>query len=268
MRLRIKGSKLLIFGSVLALGLPVSAASAEPVRDVSAQETGAAPSTDASRNSGDRIGREIQISSPGYHSFPQRLYARTAAARTSHPSGARLQCVPFARAASGIELKGNAVTWWGSAAGAYERGHRPEPGSVLNFRATGQMRLGHVAVVTRVVNPREVEIDHANWASYGGKGNVSRGITVVDVSTRNDWSAVRVELGHTGEFGSIYPTYGFIYDRPDHGMILANDLAGAGRNVPEIRIAGSFDEVAEAPLRVRNIPSTISFADAPDRSIR
>ena len=156
-----------------------------------------------------------------------------------------LQCVPFARAASGIELKGNAALWWEAAAGVYERGSRPEPGSVLNFRATGHMRLGHVAVVTAVTGPREIEVDHANWGgSYGG---VSRHVAVMDVSADNDWSEVRVALGRTGEFGSTYPTYGFIYDRPDNGMMTASNAA-ARRLPPQ-----GFDEVAEAPLHPRGI---------------
>jgi len=49
--------------------------------------------------------------------------------------------VPFARAATGIDLKGNAVNWWDAASGVYARGETPEPGSVMNFRATGHMRL-------------------------------------------------------------------------------------------------------------------------------
>ena len=170
-----------------------------------------------------------------------------------------LQCVPFARAASGIELKGNAVNWWDAAAGVYERGSRPEVGAVLNFRANGGMRLGHVAVVRDVVNSREIEIDHANWA-WSGKGNISRGVTVIDVSDRNDWSAVRVALGHGDEFGSIYSTYGFIYDRPDSGTMVAN--ARPALNAPPRDVRG-YDEVAEAPGH------SVSIAyDAPVRSVR
>ena len=150
--------------------------------------------------------------------------------------GGGLQCVPFARAATGIELKGNAANWWDAATGVYARGQAPEAGSVLNFRATGGMRLGHVAVVTHVVDSREIEIDHANWAGPGAsKGGVSRAIPVVDVSDNNDWSAVRVGLGHSGTYGSVYPTFGFIYDRPDNGMMA--------------RRAVRYDEVAEAPAR-------------------
>lgn len=134
--------------------------------------------------------------------------------------GGPLQCVPFARDHSEVKLVGNAATWWGKAVGVYERGARPEVGSVLNFRPTGRMRLGHVAVVSRVIDSRNVEIDHANWAYPGG---VSRAIDVVDVSPQNDWTAVRVALGQSSEFGSVYPTYGFIYSRPDNGTLVANN---------------------------------------------
>ncbi len=146
-------------------------------------------------------------------------------------------CVPFARATSGIMLKGNAANWWAAAAGVYSRGQQPEVGSVLNFRATGRMRLGHVSVVTRVVNSREILVDHANWWGPGAnKDGISRHVPVIDVSPRNDWTEVRVGLGRPGEFGSDYPTYGFIYDRPDNGVILAN----AHGRAPTV-------EVAEAP---------------------
>jgi surface antigen len=170
--------------------------------------------------------------------------------------------VPFARMESGIAVGGNAWQWWDNAAGTYARGATPEPGSVLAFRANGRMRLGHVAVVARVINPRQVLIDHANWPSGGGYGGVSEAIPVVDVSEANDWSAVRVALGASGEFGSVYPTYGFIYDRPDNGTIAAHRGATAGqtaelnpaprdlRNTTP-RAVRRYEEVAEAPLHAR-----------------
>ena len=168
-------------------------------------------------------------------------YAPGGAYGDSYAYGGSLQCVPFARAASGIELKGNAANWWEAAAGVYERGSRPEPGSVLNFRATGHMRLGHVAVVAAVIDGREIEVDHANWAGAGAfKGGVARGVHVVDVSPDNDWSEVRVALGGGGDYGSTYPTYGFIYDRPDSGMMVAEARRSALRGI---------SEVAEAPRR-------------------
>jgi hypothetical protein len=43
------------------------------------------------------------------------------------PSGP-MQCVPYARQVSGIDLRGDAWTWWGNAAGRYERGKKPAAG--------------------------------------------------------------------------------------------------------------------------------------------
>ena len=179
-------------------------------------------------------------------------------------SGGGISCVPYARQVSGIALTGNAATWWNEAAGQYARGNAPEPGSVLNFRSTASMRLGHVAVVANVVSRREIEVDHANWSGPGvGRGGVSHNVSVVDVSPDNDWTAVRVGLGHTGEYGSIYPTYGFIYARPDTGRIIRT--AAVAAPAPELNpaprdlrpaaerarghapIARGYDEVAEAP---------------------
>lgn len=176
------------------------------------------------------------------HSAGRAIYAGVRHARASAHSGhyrhyGALQCVPFARENTGIELSGNAANWWAAAAGVYERGARPEVGSVLNFRATGRMRMGHVAVVSNVVDGRTVQIDQANW---GGPGSVSRDVEVVDVSPSNDWTQVRVERGHTGGLGSVYPTFGFIYDRPDRGTMVAN--AGVTPSAPV-----QEQEVAEAP---------------------
>lgn len=262
MRLRSAGSKQFILGSVLVLGLPFSSHLA------SAQDS--SPDPDASAGNG-RIAFVDHLDAADGHRLDGLYSAPSSRARGKRAAsgnyGAKLQCVPFARTVSGIAIRGNAVSWWDSARGVYERGKRPERGSVLNFRATGSMRLGHVAVVTRVLNPREIIVDHANWTSYGTRGNITRDVDVVDVSARNDWSTVRVELGHSGEFGSIYPTYGFIYDRPDRGRMLANDLAGTGRSIPDIRI-GVYEDVTDAPLRARDLPSTISFVDTPYRNIR
>ncbi|HTB47984.1 MAG TPA: CHAP domain-containing protein [Acetobacteraceae bacterium] len=172
--------------------------------------------------------------------------------------GGGISCVPFARSDSGIALAGNAWQWWDHAAGVYARGQTPEPGSVLAFRSNPRMRLGHVAVVSRIINAREVEIDHANWWGPGMRGGVAHNVPVVDVSEANDWSAVRVGLGRSDEFGSVYPTYGFIYDRPDNDVAVAaaagapapqpvlNPAPGDLRPVAE-RPWQTFEEVAQAP---------------------
>jgi surface antigen len=176
-----------------------------------------------------------------------------------------ISCVPYARQVSGIEVSGDAWQWWNNAAGAYARGNRPEVGSVLNFRSNPRMPLGHVAVVDRVVNSREVVVEHANWGSFGGNGRISHGVTVVDVSEANNWSAVRVEVGQGGDFGSVYPTYGFIYNRPDTGVIVANVDRPAPQ--PDINPVPSdlrpraeqpwqmVEEVAEAPVAMRRNPA-------------
>ncbi len=209
-----------------------------------------------------------------YHGQPGYRFGKTSKAQYS--SGG-LQCVPFARAASGIELKGNAANWWDAAEGIYDRGARPESGSVLNFRAIGRMHLGHVAVVTAVLDSRQIEIEHANWAGSGAaKGGISHNIPVIDVSAENDWSAVRVGLGHTGEYGSVYPTYGFIYDRPDRGTMEANTGVNTGKtSIGTNRLArgnstAAFDEMAQASTRPRlsNLLDANYTGDTPSRSLR
>jgi surface antigen len=140
------------------------------------------------------------------------------------PVGVRsgLSCVPFARMATGMNISGDARLWWHNAAGSYLRGQAPERGAVLAFMASGGMHRGHVAVVSAVINDRTILIDHSNWAGPGiRRGQVMRGVTVMDVSDRNDWTAVRVQVGHgTEAFGRTYPTHGFIYNRPVGGRIL------------------------------------------------
>jgi surface antigen len=198
-----------------------------------------------------------QISATGRYTLRGGAHGKTAHHGHGYAPGGGLSCVPFARNDSGISVAGNAWQWWDNAAGVYARGSVPEPGSVLSFRANGRMRLGHVAVVSRVINPREIEIEHANWWGPGTHGGVARNVPVVDVSEANDWTAVRVGLGRSGEFGSVYPTYGFIYDRPDTGTMVASTAAPAPR--PELNPAPSdlrpaaergwqsYEEVAEAP---------------------
>ncbi len=98
--------------------------------------------------------------------------------------------------------------------GQYERGHAPRIGAVVVFKKFAAMRYGHVAVVARVVNSREVLVDHANWAPHRGRGRgqVSKMVAVTDVSPGNDWTEVRVWNASTRDFGTrTYPTYGFIY---------------------------------------------------------
>ena len=125
-----------------------------------------------------------------------------------------LQCVPFARQVSGIDIRGNAWTWWDQAAGRYERGGQPKVGSVMSFKRTGRNPYGHVAMVSKIVSEREVLLTHANWSYRGG---VERNVRAIDVSPNNDWTDVRVWYGPIGDVGlRSNPTNGFIYaDKPE-----------------------------------------------------
>lgn len=123
-----------------------------------------------------------------------------------------LQCVPYAREISGIQIHGNALTWWEQADGHYQRGGEPQIGAVLAFRPTSAMPLGHVAVVSAIVDDRRILLDHANWS---GPGVVDDGVLAVDVSEAGDWSSVRVWYGPIAALGSRHnPTFGFIYQAP------------------------------------------------------
>jgi len=128
-------------------------------------------------------------------------------------SGRSLQCVPYARELSGIQLRGNAWTWWTSANGLYEKGAAPRPGAVLVFSKTRRLRLGHLAVVAEVRNSREIVVHQANWLNGG---RIHRYTPVRDVSKNNDWSEVRVWYTPGRVYGSRnYAAYGFIYPRPE-----------------------------------------------------
>ena len=123
------------------------------------------------------------------------------------------QCVPFARMISGVQLFGDAWTWWKQAPGKYETGVTPVAGAVICFKPTGKMRLGHVAVVSQVITDRVIQITHANWSQINGsRGQIEKDVTVVDVSPNGDWSQVKVWYDPIRDLGSTtYPVHGFIY---------------------------------------------------------
>ncbi|QNT79520.1 CHAP domain-containing protein [Entomobacter blattae] len=118
-----------------------------------------------------------------------------------------LQCAPYARSLTGVNLRGSAASWWRQSVGVYPHTKHPRAGAVLVFRSTRRIPDGHVAVVTSVENSRKVLVDHANWEPH----RVDHGVPVVDISRTNDWSRVKVwwaPINHMGS--SAYPTYGFI----------------------------------------------------------
>jgi surface antigen len=145
-----------------------------------------------------------------------------------------IQCAPYARQVSGVELYGDAWTWWDQAEGRYERGHRPRVGAVMAFEPHSSMRLGHVAAVSRVIDARTVLLRHANWSPVDGRrGRIEDDVVAVDVSPRNDWSAVRVWYDPVQDLGkTVWPVAGFIYNRP------VGDAAGSARREREIPDSG------------------------------
>ena len=123
------------------------------------------------------------------------------------------QCAAFARVFSGIQIVGDAWTWWEKASGHYLKGQTPQAGAVLVFKPQGAMRLGHVAVVSQVLTDRIIQVTHANWSRIDGeRGKIEQNVTVVDVSPEGDWTQVKVWYDPVRDLGATsYATYGFIY---------------------------------------------------------
>ncbi len=130
-----------------------------------------------------------------------------------------LQCVPYARQQSNIQIRGDAWTWWRAAKGRYRRGAHPAVGSVLVLKRKGRVlkrkgrSRGHLAVVKRILDDRTIVVDHANWLN---RGRIHKDIRVRDTSAGNNWSAVRVWYAPEARYGGgTYHPYGFIYPTRD-----------------------------------------------------
>lgn len=223
------GGRLLVFGTVLAVMLPLGA------------------------HPGHARSAHHHYSFHRYYGYFSRQFARMRSHhRVYYARHPVLQCVTFVREETGVQLGGNAVNWWGEADGLYARGNAPEEGAVLSFRGIRRMRLGHVAVVSRIVGPREIEVEHAHWAGNG----IRRDVSVIDVSPDNDWTAVRVELARAGTYGSVYATNGFIFDRPPEAKVQLVTTTTPGTDTQPERDAAAEnqDEPAEADAPMRVLP--------------
>lgn len=184
------------------------------------------------------------------------LLCSPAMAGTSHDIHGS-NCVAYAREVTGVHLDGNAAAWWPHAEGRYERGHTPQLGAILVFKPYGDMHVGHVAVVSRVVSAREVLVDQANWV----RGRVTKAMSVIDASPANDWTSVKVQYG--GTHGRDNPTYGFIYPHvlpasfgeavaaaePDGDRVAARlrPLKGVDEQDTAVKLDGVPPHVAERP---------------------
>ena len=174
-----------------------------------------------------------------------------------------LQCVPYARALSGVEIRGDAHTWWGQAAGRYDRGDAPRVGAVLSFIPHGKMRLGHVAAVSKVIDDRTILVSHANWSTINGvRGHIENNVRVLDVSPDNDWSRVRVWYSPLAQLGTTeWPAHGFIYPqqkRSDREVKMAVASLLGGKAMPSS--ASVWNAVAMKPQSQKIATVKTSFA--------
>jgi len=183
-----------------------------------------------------------------------------------------LQCVPYARDVTGIDIYGDAHTWWQQAAGRYERGNTPRVGAVMAFAPTNKMALGHVAAVARVIDSRTVLLDHANWSPIDGRrGQIERNVKAVDVSPNNDWSQVRVWYHPLQALGTTaWPVHGFIYPdgnaQPRQRFAQAQTQRSAPqptREEPSRAFLAAFSNATERASPERRAPRAAASRPAP-----
>ncbi len=123
-----------------------------------------------------------------------------------------ISCVPYARDVSGLQIRGDAHTWWHQAAGKYHRSNMPKVGAVFVLSKSSRLHYGHVSVVKRIINSRIIEVTHSNWGSdRASRSMIYERMRVEDVSPNNDWTRARFWNYHTNAYGSPYIASGFIY---------------------------------------------------------
>jgi surface antigen len=195
----------LVFGLiVLSLSACASSSSSAPIvyggRPAPIISKGASRAPSAPLPPIQTPGPPIDLSTPVWDSytFPRIDYTQAIS-----------QCVPFARLISGVQIWGDAYTWWDQAQGKYPRSSSPAEGSVLVLKGWNEDRRGHVAVVKAILSSRVIRVDHANWL-HGEE--VSLDVPVIDVSPYNDWTQVRVwHVPGMYWGGRIYTAQGFIH---------------------------------------------------------
>src|SRR4029078_7815464 len=103
-------------------------------------------------------------------------------------------------------------------------------GAVMTFKPYGQMTLGHVAAVSRIIDSRTVLLRHANWSPINGRrGQIENDVAAVDVSPDNDWSEVRVWFDPIQNLGTTHwPVQGFIYPGKPKRSEAARTVLAAG----------------------------------------
>lgn len=197
--------------------------------------------------------------------FAPALIALALAASPANALYEGLQCVPFARALTGVTIFGDAHTWWDQAEGKYQRGNTPKVGAVMAFVPHGNMRLGHVAAVRKIVDRRTLLISHANWSTIDGmRGHIEEDVRVIDVSEDNDWSRVRVWYTPNGALGgNEWPLHGFIYPEKTRKEKEARTaLASVLARTPPSRPAAKPAVLETAKPDIANKPAPVRIAAA------
>ena len=137
------------------------------------------------------------------------------------------------------------------------------------IKPTGKMTRGHVAVVSQVLTDRVAQITHANWSRIGGtRGQVEKDVTVIDVSPSGDWSQVKVWYESAGDLGgTVYPTYGFIYQDRSAQMMAASDSKVTYAQNAAISVAQSAASHVASAVRPGGSPLQMlgQAADSTDR---
>jgi len=163
-----------------------------------------------------------------------------------------LSCVPFAREHSGVDIHGDAYTWWDQAEGRYPRRSTPSQGAVMVLAGYGGSKRAHVAVVRRVVSSREIRVDHANWLNDGA---IYVNDPVIDVSPDNDWSQVKVWNIRSGTWGTkTYALRGFI--GPGQASPMVSSSANRQDDPIARQIAASDSADDYPPTPTVSVPSS------------
>ena len=209
------------------------------------------------------------------YSAPPQKQQKDAYYRIKHS----LQCVPYAREMSGIQLRGNAHTWWNKSIGHYQRGSKPKVGSIMVLSKTSRLRFGHLAVVKRIIDSRNIEVAHSNW---GGdkytRSYIYRRMPVVDTSPNNDWSQARFWNYPSSSYGSVYAVSGFIYPNPDTKPSLVSTLAPQHPNkviirktnapIPRMKPASSLRAAPKPAPRLNAEPSVSPVIGVPKPMVK
>jgi surface antigen len=143
----------------------------------------------------------------------------------------------------------------------------PKIGSVLTFKPTARMNLGHVAFVSQVLTDRVIQVTHANWSVIeGDRGQIEKDVTVVDVSPNGDWTQVKVWYDPIRDLGNtVYPTNGFIYqDAQAMKIAMATSKIAMAQNAVVSAAKQAANQVASS-VRASPLDIISQAADSTDR---